>query len=108
MLKIKGMDIHLTKGDTGYITLDIRNSQNKPYKYNDGDTLTMTIKKTLTNSKVIEKTVNADESFVILPDDTKELSVGRYKYDVQVNTAIGEVFTVIPESAFYLEKEVTE
>ena len=108
MLRVINNDIHLTKGDTGYIALTIKNSKGNKYIVRDGDTLTLTVKKNLTNAEVIKKQVNANEVISILPSDTQDLNVGRYKYDIQLNTSLGEVFTVIPLRAFYIEEEVTE
>lgn len=106
MLTLKGNDIHLTKGDTGYLTVDITDG-NKPYKINEGDTLTITVK-SVTGTKIFSKTVAAYEAFIITPSDTQDAGVGRYKYDIQLNTIYNEVFTIIPVSAFFIEEGVTE
>ena len=45
-------------------------------------------------------------SFKILPDDTKNLDYGVYKYDVQIITESNDVFTVIGPSDFVLLGEV--
>ena len=43
----------------------------------------------------------------IRPEDTKELSFGKYLYDIQLTTADGDIYTVIPPTTFEILKEVT-
>lgn len=108
MLKLNNTDIHITQGDTGYLNVIVKNSKGVERIHRDGDTLTLTVKKNISDKEVIKKVINSNETFSILPADTQNLSLGRYKYDIQLNTSLGEVFTVIPKSAFYIEEGVTE
>ena len=55
MLRVINNDIHITKGDTGYISLTIKNRKGNNYIVRDGDALTLTVKKNLTNAEVIKK-----------------------------------------------------
>ena len=88
MLRVINNDIHLTKGDTGYIALTIKNSKGNKYIVRDGDTLTLTVKKNLTNAEVIKKQVNANEVISILPSDTQDLNVGRYKSQHMIRSEV--------------------
>lgn len=70
----------------------------------------MTVKKTTDKDAevIFQKIVPADNvAIVIEPEDTTDLDYGKYKYDVQLNTAKGEVFTVIGPNNFYVKEEVT-
>jgi hypothetical protein len=67
----------------------------------------MTVRSNLDNSLVFQKRVPADNAIIIEPKDTSSAAVGRYKYDVELNTESGDVFTIITKSTFFIEEEVT-
>lgn len=106
MLIIKGNDIHLTKGDSAYLNVEITNDDGTPYAIKEGDSLTITVKAT-NGTKIFSKTVQAYESIIIEPKDTVDAGVGRYKYDIQLNTE-NQVYTIIPVSSFFIEEGITE
>ena len=106
MLTIKGNDIHLTKGDSAYLNVEITNDDGTPYAIKEGDSLTITVKAT-NGTKIFSKTVQAYESIIIEPKDTIDAGVGRYKYDIQLNTE-NQVYTIIPISALFIKEGVTE
>ena len=106
MLTIKGNDIHLTKGDSAYLNVEITNDDETPYAIKEGDTLTMTVKAT-NGTKIFSKTVQAYESIILEPKDTINVGVGRYKYDIQLNTE-NQVYTIIPVSSFFVEEGITD
>ena len=106
MLTIKGNEIHLTQGDSAYLNVEITNDDGTPYAIKEGDTLTMTVKAT-NGTKIFSKTVQAYESIIIEPQDTINVGVGRYKYDIQLNTE-NQVYTIIPVSSFFIEEGLTE
>lgn len=107
MLTLNGNDIHLTRGDTAYLKIDISDTEGFVYTIKNGDILTITVNN-ISGSNVISKSVDADNVIVLNSEDTKRLKIGRYKYDIQLTTSIGEIFTIIPKSNFYLEEEVTK
>ena len=110
MLKIQpdGV-ILLTKGDTAYFQVDILYDNDSPYLYKDGDTITLSVKKKASDDVyTLQKTVNGGEVITLIPEDTNTLTDGRYVYDVQLNTSLGEVFTVCPTNEFYILEEVTD
>ena len=103
MLKIEEGKIYLTRGDTAYLNVAIDGREPQA-----GDTVILSVKKNIDDADyAFQKNVSFGEIFVIMPEDTKDLEYGKYYYDVQVNTAIGEVFTVIEKTAFYIREEVT-
>lgn len=107
MLKIIGTEIHLTKGDSAYLNVGISNTVGYPYKIKAGDELVMTVRSNLDNSLIFQKRIPADSALMIEPKDTMNAIAGRYKYDIELNTEAGEVFTIIPKSTFFIEEEVT-
>lgn len=101
--------VRLTRGDTGKLTISIVNEDTgEPYYLRDGDTLTLTIKKSVKDeSPLVQKVADTTNQIYIEPNDTKGLKFGSYIYDVQLDTSYGEVYTVIEPSTFEISREVT-
>ena len=109
MLYIDDKTIKLTRGDTARLTVPIINlANNGEYTMESGDILYFTVKKTAKDSGFLfQKSVTGSNSIHIRPEDTADLSFGKYKYDVQLTTATGDVYTVIEPSAFEVMEEIT-
>ena len=105
----KDNTIHLTRGDTARISVPITNEQTgAEYEMSKNDNLILTIKKRETDPNVIvQKNIVGSNTFHIQPVDTKEMAFGKYVYDVQLTTELGDVYTVIAPSTFEILKEVT-
>ena len=104
----KSGEIKLTRGDTARLTVTITDGTGQPYIVQNDDVVTLTVKKDVKDTEVlIEKKLTGGDTFHIEPKDTATLDFGKYKYDVQINTAEGEVYTVIPPTTFELLAEVT-
>lgn len=101
--------IKLTRGDTARLTVPITNElDSSEYVMGEEDILTFTIKKTVKdNDPLVQVTSKGNNQFYIAPDDTKPLAFGNYKYDVQLTTAAGDVYTVIEPSVFEVLPEVS-
>ena len=101
--------IQLTRGDTAYLNVTITNeTDSSVYELQDEDTLTLTVKKSTKDTEFsFQKKVAGSLTIKIEPNDTKDLAVGKYKYDVQLNTATGDVFTIIAATVFEVLEEVT-
>lgn len=112
MLIIDGNTIRLTRGDTAYIEVPINrlvDGEYEPYTMQDGDKLILTIKDKNgldSESYLVRKEISGN-TFHILPEDTKHLPFGKYVYDIELDTASGDVFTVVTISTFVVEKEVS-
>lgn len=109
MLYIDDKTIKLTRGDTARLTVPIVNlANNGEYTMESGDILYFTVKKTAKDSDFLfQKSVTGSNSIHISPEDTADLSFGKYKYDVQLTTATGDVYTVIEPSTFEVMEEIT-
>lgn len=108
MLYIDGNNIKLTRGDTAYLTVPIKTALGEDYVVQDGDTLTLSVKKKSTdNNYVFQKVLDGSNTFHIEPQDTAGVEFGKYKYDIQLNTANGDVYTIIDVSTFTILEEVT-
>lgn len=108
MLYIDGNNIKLTRGDTAYLTVPIKTALGEDYVVQAGDALTLSVKKKSTdNNYVFQKVLDGSNTFHIEPQDTAGIEFGKYKYDIQLNTANGDVYTIIDVSTFTILEEVT-
>lgn len=110
MLNIEDGKITLTKGDTAYLVVNVALDSGVAYTAHEGDTLTFSVKKDLNEltEYSLQKTVAVGEVVNLVPTDTSSLEIGTYFYDVQLDTTLNEVFTIIAPSKFVLKEGVTE
>lgn len=109
MLKVTSNgDISLTRGDTAWLTVPLTlEDSGEPYEMQEADTLTLSVKKTVKDTEfAFQKVAVGSNTFHIRPNDTADLEFGKYKYDVQLDTESGDVFTVIDTSTFEVLTEV--
>lgn len=101
--------IRLTRGDTARLTVPLINqTNNSEYIMESGDILQFTVKKSARDDGFLfQKTSKGANTIHIKPEDTKSLSFGKYKYDVQLTTATEDVYTVIESSTFEVMEEIT-
>lgn len=102
---VKNNNIKITRGDSAQMKLTIRENSNRIYDYSN-DLVEFTVKKTTKTSAVIFKKTITTPLIDIEPSDTENLSYGIYKYDVQVITPDGKVYTVIGPCDFEVSDEV--
>lgn len=108
MLYINGNTIKMTRGDTAHLVIPIILSDGSEYTMKPGDTLTLSCKKSIQDENyAFQKVIESGNTFHIQPDDTKNLEFGAYKYDIQLNTSNGDIYTVIDVSTFEILTEVT-
>jgi hypothetical protein len=107
--KVVGTTITLTKGDTFKRTLILKDKTTGDiYQPVEGDSIRFAAKKKYTDSTcLIYKEIPTDTMLLHLePDDTKNLAVGSYVYDIQLTYANGDVDTFIDKAKFTLTEEV--
>lgn len=101
---ISGTTIRLTRGDTFEADVSITNADGTPYEMQPGDAVRFRCtKKWGADTALIEK----DCTSLVLalePSDTSGLAFGEYKYDIQLTTAAGEVYTFVL-GAFHVTDE---
>ena len=108
MYKVENNTITLTRGDSFYSEIEIKNPDKSDYTPQEGDSIRFALKKHYTDPEpLIVKNIPTDSLLLALePDDTKELPFGRYVYDIELTKANGDVDTFIYEEVFELAKEV--
>lgn len=109
-MEIRGKKIILTRGDSGSITVAIRDGA-----FASGDKVEFTVRKKIDDpTKSIYKcitTFDQGKALIILqPEDTKRLNVRPYVYDIQITRQDGTVLTPVrpPEAMLILEGDVTD
>ena len=92
--------------DTGSFTVALDN-----YILDDGDTVYFTVNDKLENDEPkIQKVITSfheHKAVIMLTSEDTDLPVGKYYYDVQINTADGRVDTVMGPSTFKILGGVT-
>lgn len=100
--------IRLTRGDTARFLVTVLDGEGEEYTVQPDDVVRFTIKtSTLEPEAIVRKQIIGDANIYIAPEDTENLSYGKYVYDVEITTAIGDVYTVIEPTTFEIMPEVT-
>ena len=110
MLKVsQDGSIELTRGDTARLVVTITNElTDAPYEMQPEDELVFSVKKSTKDAEpLIRKSVRGAKAFHIKPEDTQALEFGKYKYDVQLTTVDGDVYTVLGTATIQILDEVT-
>ena len=96
----------LTRGDTATLLVSLENYNGSQYHMQEGDVLKLAIKKRVCDQTAIIEKESTEAQFDFAPSDTENMAFGDYKYDVQLTTADGDVYTVIPVSTFRIMEEI--
>lgn len=96
-LKIVDGIIHIRRGDSGYLTVTIKDDEDQEYEMQDGDILTLTVRERAEEeSPVLASITSYDGEFYFTPSDTSDIMDGKYSFDVQLTRNNGDIETVIP------------
>jgi hypothetical protein len=99
--------IELTRGDTARLVIPLELEGGEDYTMQPDDVLTLSLKRSKRDAEcALQKVVTGTNEFHIEPKDTKGLDFYKYKYDVQLTTASGDNYTVIPYNIFKITAEV--
>ena len=106
-IKIQGNKIHLTRGDSLRVTVNIT-QDGEPYTPVEGDSVRFALKKNFDDTEplVIRDIPTDTLQLVLVPEDTKPLDFGKYWYDVELTKNDGTVDTFIGPERFYITEEV--
>lgn len=108
MFYVSGTNISLTRGDSATLSVDLKTQDGEAYALDEGDTLVLTVKRSPNDEEIVlQLYADGEGVFTFLPSATEGLAFGNYRYDIQLTTSAGEVYTVIPVSGFTLLEEVT-
>lgn len=107
MYEVSGNEIKLVRGDTFYAIVEVYDGT-EPYTPVEGDVIRFAMKHKYSDEEcLILKTIPNDTLILKLePEDTKELPVRTYVYDIEITRVNGDVDTFI-RGALTLLNEVT-
>lgn len=108
MLEIVKKRITLTKGDDASVWLRPRYKDKSIYTVQEGDRAYFRIK-TTTDILELECNVNVDANKIVVsfvPDDTKDMLPGIYRYEAELVTSWGMHYTFLADQTFILGKEL--
>lgn len=100
----KANRIRITRGDNAEIDVRIFNKDGKEERILETDVLTLTVKDSK-DVTVLEKTNDMINSIFIYPEDTEDLDIGYYVYQVDF-TRGNEVQTIVPSNTFEIREEL--
>lgn len=105
---VKDTTITLTRGDTFIATINICNPDGSPYIPVTGDKVRFAMKNNYKETEpVLVKDIPIDTLILTIePDDTKNLTFGKFVYDIQLTKNTGEVDTFITKATLQLTEEV--
>ena len=86
--------IRFTKGDSIALDVDLRNTDGTKYTMQEGDCLKMTIRKSISETPIATATSTIPK-IILDPTITSEINAGKYCYDIELNTADNDVYTII-------------
>lgn len=109
MFRIEDKTIYITRGDSASMEVSVTQADSTDYTLQNGDKLTFSVKRSVRDEEaLISKTITSGSCFDFTPEDTAGLVFGEYRYDLQLKTKDGKVFTIIEPSGFVVCSEVTE
>lgn len=102
--------ITLTRGDTAILKIAVTDKDGEAYVPGTGDVIRFAMKKNYNDENVLVRSEavidGSDITITILPEQTKSLNYGSYKYDIQLTTGDGVVDTFIDRATIELTEEV--
>lgn len=109
MYEIDGTSIRLTRGDSFYCQVGMKNREDgTDYIPQTGDVVRFALKKKYKDeTPLILKDIPISTLILHLePEDTKNLEYGDYVYDIELTKANGDVDTFIEKAKFKISEEV--
>ena len=99
----------LTRGDTARFEVEIMND-NEPYEIQSSDIIFFSVKKKAKPDEeyLVHKTFEGTGNIHLAPEDTQDIPGGKYTYDIQLNTAAGDKYTVVDTTSFIITEGVTD
>ena len=96
MLLIEGNIITLTRGDSAYIHVELITEDCSAYQMQEGDRLRLTVRERADDSHIIlMETESSTDTILLAPAVTGAVAPGKYSCDIQLETAAGDVYTVL-------------
>jgi len=100
--------IHITKGDSGTLNVELKDSEGQAYVPQLGDRIIFRVANNAGNAFLTkEADIEPDSNLItFLPEDTNSIPTGQYRYEVELVTEPGDHYTVIEYSVFEIGEEI--
>ena len=109
MLYTEDNIISITRGDDATLEINMETSDGDPYVMGSEDMLTLTVREIPCDGSPVLLAVSSapgSNRIVLHGTDTADICPGRYSYDVQLNLADGNRYTVLPALDEYMRSRV--
>ena len=107
MLDVQGNNIHLTRGDTMFLDIQLNTESGEAYALNEGDKVFFRVKRNASSKDIlIQKEVTHDLVLQLDEADTVNMNFGSYYYEVELVTEEGYHFTAIADAEFEITMEL--
>ena len=108
MLTVIGNRIYLTQRDSAYLQINLKDNSGATYIPYAGDKIYFKVRKNIFSDTVVfVKEIPVDTLILELtPADTVNLEITSYRYEVEVQSLLGQNFTVINDGILYIGPDV--
>ena len=108
MLEVSENRIYLTRGDSAYITISLKDNTGADYEPVAGDKIYFRLKKgVFGDGLLLVKEIDpATLRLELTPEDTSHLEFTTYRYEIELATSNGDRYTVIENGEFVVGVEL--
>lgn len=108
MLDVQGNNIHLTRGDTMFLKVELTDESGNAYIPVETDKIYFRVKRNSSAKEtLIQKEIPYNTMILQLNDsDTKDMKFGSYYYEIELVTEDNYHFTAIADAEFELTTEL--
>ena len=104
--------ITVQKGRTLSVVISVEDADNEPYTLESGDKIRFGVRNVSGGNKLIYKELTSSDEvdgeypLTLTPENTN-IAVGRYLYDVSLQTSDGDLYDIVPADYFIVKDSVT-
>lgn len=100
-------NIYLTRGDTADFDIELTDEDGNPYAMSVDEIIIFSLRKLYDKGHILVQKQSSTSSFSLSTADTKNLSFGKYKYDIYLfNQVSYKLDTFIADRDFEIGEEV--
>lgn len=102
--------IHITRGDSGTLSVELKDADGQAYVPQLGDRIIFRVADS-SGTILLAKEGDIDNDSILitfLPEDTKDIQAGQYHYEVELVTDTDDHYTVIEYSIFEIGREIEQ
>lgn len=111
-MDVSGTNLTMIQGDSESLTVTRKDQKGNIIPFEEGDTVFMTVKSDPAQAEFIfQKAVTSFQEgraiIEIQPEDTQNIKLQAYQYDIQLTTAAGRVTTLVKPSRLTIKMGIT-